>query len=144
MPVWPPIVATVQVSASLHWVCTWTWARTLPVIISAGAVVLLLVVGLWIRARRSLVRRLLTVAARLDDQAVSVDGRGGKEAALDRLERSAERAQLLVDESKGDSIRLSASFNHMADGVVVVDQRGEIVLRNGVAEQLTGPGGATP
>src|SRR5688500_18078588 len=113
----------------------------LPVMISAGAVVLLLTVLLWIRARRSLVRRILTVAARLDDQAVSVDGRGGKEAALDRLERSAERAQLRVDESNGNSVRFSASFNHMADGVVVVDQRGEIVLRNGVAEQLTGPAG---
>jgi two-component system sensor histidine kinase SenX3 len=29
----------------------------------------------------------------------------------------------------------------MADGIVVVDQRGEIVLRNEVAEQFTGPGG---
>jgi two-component system, OmpR family, sensor histidine kinase SenX3 len=113
----------------------------LPVMISAGAVVLLLVAGVWIRTRRSLVRRILAVAARLDDQAVSVDGRGGKEAALDRLERSAERAQLCVDDSKGSTARLSASFNHMPDGVVVVDQRGEIVLRNGVAEQLTEPGG---
>ena len=113
----------------------------LPVIISAGVAVLLLAAALWLRARRSLVRRILTVAARLDDQPVSMDGRGGKEAALDRLERSAERAQLRVDEAKGDSVRLSASFNHMADGIVVVDQRGEIILRNGVAEQFTEPGG---
>ena len=113
----------------------------LPVIIAAAAAVLLLVVGMWIRARRSSVRRILTIAARLDDQGVSLDGRGGKEAALERLERSAERAQLRVDEARGDSIRLSASFNHLADGVVVVDQRGEIVLRNGVAETFTSPGG---
>ena len=58
----------------------------LPVIISAGVVILLLVAGVWIRARRSLVRRLVTVAARLDDQPVSMDGKGGREAALDRLE----------------------------------------------------------
>jgi two-component system sensor histidine kinase SenX3 len=113
----------------------------LPVVIAAGVVAIVLVVGFWIRARRSLVRRILTVAARLDDQAVSVDGRGGREAALDRLERCAERAQLRVDEAKGNSVRFSASFNHWADGVVVVDQRGEVVLRNRVAEQLTGPGG---
>jgi two-component system, OmpR family, sensor histidine kinase SenX3 len=113
----------------------------LPVIISAGVALLLLAVGLWIRARRALVRRILTVAARLDDRPVSMDGRGGKESALDRLERSAEQAQLRVDDAKGDSLRLSASFNHMADGIVVVDQRGEIVHRNAVAEQLTGPGG---
>src|ERR671925_590372 len=108
----------------------------LPLILGAGAAFLLLAAALWIRARRALVRRILTVAARLEDQPVSMDGRGGKEAALDRLERSAERAQLRVDDAKGDSVRLSASFNHMADGIVVVDQRGEIVLRNAVAEQL--------
>src|SRR5688500_494506 len=112
-----------------------------PVIIAAGLALLLLGVGLWIRARRALVRRILTVAARLEDQPISMDGRGGKESALERLERSAEGAQLRVDGAKGDSVRLSASFNHMADGIVVVDQRGEIVLRNALAEQLTGPGG---
>jgi two-component system sensor histidine kinase SenX3 len=112
-----------------------------PVIVAAAVAGLLLVVGLSFRARRSLVRRILTVAARLDDQQVSIDGRGGKEAALDRLERSAEGAQLRVDDAKGNSLRLSASLNHMSDGIVVVDQRGEIVLRNAVAEQFTGPGG---
>src|SRR5438093_4335044 len=106
-----------------------------PVIISAGAAVILLLAGLWLRSRRALVRRLLTVAARMDDQAVSMDGRGGREAALDRLERAAEGAQLRVDEARADTSRLSTTFGHMADGVVVVDQRGEIVLRNGVAEQ---------
>src|SRR5688500_20244030 len=70
-----------------------------------------------------------------------MDGRGGREAALDRLERSAEGAQLRVDDAKGNSLRLSASLNHMSDGIVVVDHRGEIVLRNAVAEQFTGPGG---
>src|SRR3954447_14082732 len=113
----------------------------MPLIISAAVAVLLLAGGIGLRARRALVRRLLTVAARLDDEAASMDGRGGKEAALDRLERAAERAQLRVDEANGDSTRLSASFNHLPDGVVVVDQRGEIILRNGVAEQFTSPGG---
>ena len=112
-----------------------------PVIISAGVVVLLLLAALWFRGRRVLVRRLQTIAARLDDRAAPMDGKGGREAVLERLERSAERGQLRVDESTGDSARLSAAFNHLADGVVVVDQRGEIVLRNGIAEQLTGPGG---
>src|SRR5437764_3927847 len=115
-----------------------------PVIISAGVAVLLLVAAVCFRARRSLVRRIVAVAARLDDQPVSMDGRGGKEAALDRLERSAERAQLRVDEAKGDSVRLSASFNHMADGIVVVDQRGEIILQNAMAQQFTAPTGDAP
>src|SRR2546427_9949920 len=95
-----------------------------PVIISAGVAVLLLAAALWLRARRSLVRRILTVAARLDDQPVSMDGRGGKEAALDRLERSAERAQLPGGEAKGDRVRPSASFHHIARRVRVVGQAG--------------------
>jgi two-component system, OmpR family, sensor histidine kinase SenX3 len=114
---------------------------SMPVIISVGVVVLLLVAGLWLRARRSLVRRLLTIAARLDDHAVPMDGKGGKESALARLERGAERGQLRVDEAQGDSARLSAAFNHLVDGVVVVDQRGELLLRNSMAEEFTGPGG---
>ena len=76
----------------LYTECHMDMGSSLPVIMAAGAAVILLVAALWIRARRSLVRRVLAVAARLDDKAVSMDGRGGKEAALDRLERSAERA----------------------------------------------------
>src|SRR5581483_1554532 len=114
---------------------------SMPVIISVGVVVLLLVAGLWLRARRSLVRRLLTIAVRLDDHAVPMDGKGGKESALERLERGAERGQLRVDEAQGDSARLSAAFNHLVDGVVVVDQRGKLLLRNSMAEEFTGPGG---
>src|SRR5688500_15031276 len=125
---------------SLHWVAV-DLGSNVPVIVSVAAAVLLLGVGLWLRARRALIRRVLAVAARLDDGAASLDGRGGREAALDRLERSAEGAQLRVDDAKGNSLRLSASLNHMSDGIVVVDQRGEIVLRNAVAAQFTGPGG---
>jgi two-component system, OmpR family, sensor histidine kinase SenX3 len=113
----------------------------LPVTIAAGVAVVLLVGGLWLRARRSLVRRILKVAARLDDQPLGMEGLGGKEAALERLEGSAEQAHLRVDEANGASLRLSASLNHMPDGIVVVDQRGDLVLRNSVAEQFTGPGG---
>jgi two-component system, OmpR family, sensor histidine kinase SenX3 len=114
---------------------------SLPVTISAGVVVLALAGGLWLRGRRLLVRRLLQVAARLDDQPLAVDGRGGKEEAFERLERSAGQAHLRVDETTGASLRLAASLDHMPDGIVVVDQRGDIVLRNDVADQFTGPGG---
>ena len=63
----------------------------LPLIISAGVVVLLLAGVLWLRARRALVRRIVAVAARLDEHPVAMDGRGGREAALDRLESEADR-----------------------------------------------------
>jgi two-component system sensor histidine kinase SenX3 len=109
-----------------------------PVILSVGAVVLLLAVALGVRIRRSLVRRIQTVGARLADQPQSLEGRGGMERALNGLERAAERAQLRIDESRAQRNRLVGAFAELNDGVIVVDERGEVVLRNGVAEQLGG------
>lgn len=113
----------------------------LPVIISAVVAPLLLLLALWIRARRALVRRLEVVGARLADQVTAVEGRGGLERALTALERAAERAQLRIDGAQSDRNRLAGAFAELADGIVVVNDRGEVVLRNGVAERLTGNDG---
>ncbi len=110
----------------------------MPLVISAAAAPILLLLVIWLRTRRSLVRRLQTVAARLDDQALAMEGRGGLERALGRLDRAAERAQLNIDDTGAARSRLTGAFTELADGVVVVDDRGEVVLRNAVAEQLTG------
>src|SRR5437867_655425 len=107
-------------------------------VISAAAGVILLVAALGLRGRRALVRRIQTIAARLADQPQSMEGRGGMQPALLALERSTERAQLRIDEARADHNRLSGAFAEMADGLIVVDDRGEVVLRNGVAEQLGG------
>jgi two-component system sensor histidine kinase SenX3 len=109
----------------------------MPLIIATGVIVLVLGAA-WMRSRRSLVRRLESVGARLDDRTVPVDGRGGFERTIDGLERAAERFHLRIDEARADRNRLSGAMAELADGVVVVDDRGEIVLRNGVAEQLSG------
>ncbi|MGH9022326.1 MAG: sensor histidine kinase [Acidimicrobiia bacterium] len=109
----------------------------MPVLISAAAVSILFL-GLWFWSRRTVVRRLGSVAARLDDAAMGVDGRGGLEAAVHRLERAAEHSQSRIGEARADRNRLSGAMAELADGVVVVDDRGEVVLRNGVADQLSG------
>jgi two-component system, OmpR family, sensor histidine kinase SenX3 len=112
-----------------------------PVIISAFAVPVVVLLLLWLRARRAVVRRVQSVGARLaDEQSMAVEGKGGLERAMSHLERSAERAQLRIDSARDDHNRLSGAFAELADGVMVVDERGEVVLRNGVAEQLAGSG----
>jgi two-component system sensor histidine kinase SenX3 len=71
-----------------------------------------------------------------------MEGRGGLERALGRLERAAERDQLGLDSVTSARNRLSAAYSELDEGVVVVDERGEWVLRNRAAEELgmTDPG----
>jgi two-component system, OmpR family, sensor histidine kinase SenX3 len=109
----------------------------MPLMISAVAgSVLLLFLALRVRARRSLVRRIQAVSARLDGDGSGMEGRGGLERALDRLEGSAERGQLRLDELSSERSRLSAAFSELDEGVVVVDDRGNWVLCNRAAEEL--------
>ena len=115
-----------------------------PVILAVAAVILSVAVALGVRVRRSLVRRIQTVGARLADQPQGLEGRGGMERALNGLERTAERAQLRIDESRAQRNRLVGAFAELNDGVIVVDEGGDVVLRNGVAEQLTGSEGGDP
>ncbi len=115
-----------------------------PVILAVVAVVLLAAVALGVRLRRSLVRRIQTVGARLADQPQGLEGRGGMERALNGLERAAERTQLRIDESRAQRNRLVGAFAELNDGIIVVDEGGEVVLRNSVADQLTGAEGGDP
>jgi two-component system sensor histidine kinase SenX3 len=108
----------------------------MPLMISAVAGSILLLLALWVRARRSLVRRVHTVGARLDGDGSGMEGRGGLERALGRLERAAERGQLRLDEVCSDKSRLSAAFSELDDGVIVVDDRGNWVLTNRAAVDM--------
>jgi two-component system sensor histidine kinase SenX3 len=108
----------------------------MPLMISAVAGSILLLLALWVRARRSLVRRVHTLGARLDGDGSGMEGRGGLERALDRLERAAERGQLRLDEVCSDRSRLSAAFSELDDGVIVVDDRGSWVLTNRAAVDM--------
>ncbi len=113
----------------------------MPVIVTAFAAPVLILLLLGVRFRRGVVRRVQGVGARLaDDQAMAVEGGGTLEQAMGQLEQAAERAQLRIDAARAQRNRLSGAFAELADGVMVVDERGEVVLRNGVAEQLAGAG----
>jgi two-component system sensor histidine kinase SenX3 len=112
-----------------------------PLIVTAFAAPMVILLLVWVRARRAVVRRVQGVGARFgDEQGMAMEGRGGLERAMSQLERLAERSQLHIDAARADRNRLSGVFAELADGVMVVDERGEVVLRNGVAEQLAGPG----
>jgi two-component system, OmpR family, sensor histidine kinase SenX3 len=106
------------------------------VVIAAVAfvVVLLLSTLLW---RRAVVRRLMSVAARLDGEAHLVRTRG-TERVLQRLERSAERAAEHVDAAGVSTERLFQALSSVHQGVVICDEHGEIVFRNDLAEAYTG------
>ena len=106
------------------------------VVIAAGAAILLLLLStlFW---RRALVRRLMSVAARLDGEAQLVRTRG-TERVLQRLERSAERAAEHVDTAGVSTDRLWQALCSVHQGVVICDEHGEIVFRNELAEAYTG------
>ncbi|HVM14731.1 MAG TPA: hypothetical protein VM287_10440, partial [Egibacteraceae bacterium] len=62
-----------------------------PAEIAAGAAAFLLIVALlWARrSRRSTVRRVVALTARMGDEGLELEGRGGLERTLSRLERAA-------------------------------------------------------
>jgi two-component system sensor histidine kinase SenX3 len=127
--------------ADLYTVVIMESGVSMPVIVTAFAAPVLVLLLLGVRFRRGVVRRVQGVGARLaDEQAMAVEGGGSLEEAMGQLERAAERAQLRIDAARADRNRLSGAFAELADGVMVVDERGEVVLRNGVAEQLAGAG----
>jgi two-component system, OmpR family, sensor histidine kinase SenX3 len=113
-------------------------AGALIALIVGAVVVVLVAIGVRLRWRRVLVRRIQTIGARLADQPQGMEGEGGMERALVGLERAVEGAQIRIDEARADRNRLSDAFGELADGVIVVNEEGDIVLRNGVAEQLGG------
>ncbi|MGH9023164.1 MAG: hypothetical protein ACRDV9_08710, partial [Acidimicrobiia bacterium] len=101
---------------------------------AAFAVVALLALSIRMRGRGGLVRRLSAVSSRLDEPTSGVHGGGGIESALSRVERAAERALWRNDSTAGERSRLLGVLEELAEGVVVADERGEVVLRNRAAE----------
>jgi two-component system sensor histidine kinase SenX3 len=104
----------------------------------SAAVAVILLLGVWLWSRRNLVRRLGVIGSRLEGGSIGLEGGLHVEAALSRVDRAVERAQVRIDEAQADRNRLSGAMAELADGVIVIDDRGEVVLRNGVAEQLSG------
>jgi two-component system, OmpR family, sensor histidine kinase SenX3 len=107
------------------------------VAIAAAAIVLvaLLATLLW---RRAVVRRLISVAARLDGEAAALVRGRGTERVLQRLERCAEHAAEQVDAAGVSRARLWQTLCSVHQGVVICDEHGEVVFRNERAEAYLG------
>ena len=108
---------------------------------AAGAVVavLFLIIFIWaLRSRRALNRRLTTVVTRLEGPSSAGSGQGadhgrGLERLLHRLEKAADDNVLRLSEADAAVQRAMASLERVDDGVVVWDDHGKVVLRNGAA-----------
>ena len=101
----------------------------------AAAAVLAALVAVLL-ARRALARRLASVSARLGGGG-SLEG-GGLEEAIGVLERAADEITSRVSEADAAAERLVASLGVVGDGVVVADEKGDIVFQNDVASELLG------
>ena len=88
-------------------------------------------------ARRAVARRIAAAVVRMDDQDVDWDGRG-IEAALDRLDRAAQRAHQRVEQATGDHDRLAHALGALPLGLVICDDQGREVYRNDIAKAFSG------
>ena len=110
----------------------------LAVGIGAG-VVLLLVLVVWWRNRRALLRRLTTAAIRLEDSPPPAEPRG-VDGHLARVERAIDRTLLRGNALDLASSRLERAVEAIPPGVVLCEDRVEIVHRNRVADRLLAGG----
>jgi len=98
----------------------------------ALVVVVLAVAALWWRSRRALIRRLTNAALRLEDSPPPLEHRG-LDANLARLERAIDRTVLRASETSLAQSRLQRAVEAIPQGVVLCDEGGEVVFRNGTA-----------
>lgn len=87
------------------------------------------------RIRRGLRQRLDAVAARLGD---SAQGSGGLDQVVTRLEAAAEHLHSELENERVERQRLASAFQDLSEGMLIVDEYGELVFRNPVAEQFVG------
>ncbi|MFN2507071.1 MAG: sensor histidine kinase [Acidimicrobiales bacterium] len=99
----------------------------------------LIVVVVWaIRARRGTVRRVMSLAARMGEEGLELEGRGGLERILSQLERTAGVAMAKVEDGRQAQDRLQLALAAVAEGVVVCDEQGEVVFQNEQARRIIG------
>lgn len=100
----------------------------------AAGVVLLIVLALWYRGRRTVIRRIGAVVARLDERPQGVEGGGGNlESALSRLERTTDRVNTRLADLGLERERVLAALDAIDEGIVVTNEIGRVVLRNETA-----------
>jgi two-component system sensor histidine kinase SenX3 len=96
------------------------------------AVALVAVVAAWVSAfltQRAATRRIAAASRSLEADA-EPDGTGGLDGALDRLEQSVAGAVEQRARAASTVERLSWALGAIGDGVVIFDERGEVVYRN--------------
>jgi two-component system sensor histidine kinase SenX3 len=104
----------------------------------AAGVVLVLLLALWWRARRALVRRVATAALRLEDSPPANEPRR-LDANLTRLERVIDRSMLRSTETSLAESRLQRALEAIPQGVVLCDESGDVVYRNRTAASFLSP-----
>ena len=116
-----------------------TRIEQLEAVAAALGVLVLLVLLLWWRSRRHLVRRIASVISRLEGaDRVDVVGRGRVETSLSALERAAGAGTLRVSDAQAAVDRLADAFRLVGHGIVVCDENGDEVFRNARADELVG------
>jgi two-component system sensor histidine kinase SenX3 len=101
--------------------------------------VLLLVVLVWARrSRKATIRRVVALSARMGEEGLELDGRGGLERTMSRLERAVESAMGKIGDATQAEDRMELALAIVPEGVVVCDEAGEVVYRNDQADRIMG------
>ncbi len=106
--------------------------------LAGGGFLLLVVLWLWRRSRKATVRRLVALSARLGEEDLALEGRGGLERTFSRVERVAGTAMARVADAKQAEDRMRLALAGVPEGVVVADEHGDVVFRNAQADQVIG------
>ena len=114
-----------------------TLSRLDQVVLAGAGVLVLLVLVVALRAwsrRRALVRRLASIAARLESgPGEGVETKGGIERMLARLEKAAESRVSEAADADAAAARLATALEQVPQAVLVWDDHGRIVYGNGAA-----------
>ncbi len=115
------LAAMVEIDSAALW----------SVLAGAGLVVAIIAVIAW-RRRRALLRRVVNAALRLEEHTPVTEQRS-LEANLARLERAVDRGVLRAGEAMLVGQRLGRALEAIPQGVVLSDEQGQVLFRNGPA-----------
>jgi two-component system sensor histidine kinase SenX3 len=103
--------------------------------ILAGIVLIGLFLLYW-RARRGLVRRIVSASLRIEEHPPPIEHRT-LDKNLARLERAIDSSQVRGSDASVAVVRLARALEAIPQGVVVCDESGEVVYRNAVADTFS-------
>jgi two-component system, OmpR family, sensor histidine kinase SenX3 len=101
------------------------------------AVVIVVAVVAVVDDRRRVTRALDAVTARLTSGGGAEPGSSRLSAALSRLDAAVDEAEQLAAEAADGHARFQRALNAIPQGVLVADEQGEVVFRNGVAQTFS-------